>query len=96
MEARSRGSAFALGGGAGGCLGGFDGTNVRFSFGIPRGNDGAPGEVSNAQLNSAISGTSNNTNGVSTLGQGADSSYNQSQMQDLINKVDELINALRR
>jgi len=33
---------------------------------------------------------------VSTLGQGADGSYNQSQMQDLINKVDELINALRR
>ncbi len=41
-------------------------------------------------------GTSNNSNGVGTLGQGADSSYNQSQMQDLINKVDELINALRR
>ena len=30
------------------------------------------------------------------LGMGADGSYNQSQMQDLINKVDELINALRR
>lgn len=29
-------------------------------------------------------------------GQTADSSYNQTQMQDLINKVDELINALRR
>jgi hypothetical protein len=29
-------------------------------------------------------------------GQTADGSYNQSQMQDLINKVDELINALRR
>jgi hypothetical protein len=39
---------------------------------------------------------SNNSNGVGTLGQGADGSYNQSQMQDLINKVDELINALRR
>jgi len=33
---------------------------------------------------------------LSTLGQGAHSSYNQTQMQDLINKVDELINALRR
>lgn len=30
------------------------------------------------------------------LGMGADGGYNQSQMQDLINKVDELINALRR
>ena len=45
----------------------FDGTNVRFTFDIPRGNDGAPGEVSQAQLDSAISGTSANTNGVSTL-----------------------------
>jgi hypothetical protein len=47
-------------------------------------------------LNNAIAGTSNNTNGVSTLGIGADGSYNPSQMQDLINKMDELINALRR
>ena len=36
------------------------------------------------------------TNGVGTLGIGADGGYNQQQMQDLINKVDELINALRR
>ena len=47
-------------------------------------------------LSNAISGTSNNSNGVGTLGMGADGGYNQSQMQDLINKVDELINALRR
>jgi hypothetical protein len=33
---------------------------------------------------------------VSTLCQGADCSYNQSQMQDVLNKLDELINALRR
>ncbi len=38
----------------------------------------------------------NNSNGVSTLGQGADGSYNLSQMQDVLNKLDELINALRR
>ena len=38
----------------------------------------------------------NETHGVGTLGMGADGSYNQSQMQDLINKVDELIHALRR
>jgi hypothetical protein len=83
----------------------FDGSNVRFTFGIPRGNDGSngsdgsqgpPGEISQAQLDSAISGTSANTNNVSTLGQSADSSYNPNQIQDLINKVDELINALRR
>jgi len=80
----------------------FDGSNVHFTFGIPRGNDcsngsdGSPGEVSQQQLDDAISGTSANTNNVSTLGQSADGSYNQTQMQDLINKVDELINALRR
>ena len=83
----------------------FDGSNVRFTFAIPRGNDGSngsdgsqgpPGEISQAQLDSAISGTSANTNSVSTLGQGADGSYNQAQMQDVLNKLDELINALRR
>ena len=54
----------------------FDGSNVRFTFGIPRGADGTnggdgaqgpPGEISQAQLDNAISGTSNNTNAVSTL-----------------------------
>ena len=49
-----------------------------------------------ADIAAAIAGTSNNSNGVSTLGQGADGSYNQSQMQDVLNKLDELINALRR
>lgn len=39
---------------------------------------------------------SNNSNRVGTLGIGADGGYNQQQMQDLINKVNELINALRR
>jgi len=57
----------------------FDGTFVRFTFGIPRGPDGGqgiqgeqgiqgtPGEVTNSALANAISGTSNNTNGVMTL-----------------------------
>ena len=48
------------------------------------------------QIATAIAGTSNNSNGVSMLGQTADASYNQSQMQDVLNKLDELINALRR
>lgn len=47
-------------------------------------------------LNSAIAGSSANTNSVGTLGMSADSSYNQSQFQDIINKLDELINAARR
>ncbi|MEO6755263.1 MAG: hypothetical protein ABIP85_26135 [Chthoniobacteraceae bacterium] len=47
-------------------------------------------------LNNAIAGTSNNTNGVGTMGQSADGSYQQWQMQMLFDKLDELINALRR
>lgn len=52
-------------------------------------------DLNNAVAN-ALALTSNNSNGVGTLGIGADGGYNQTQMQDLINKVDELINALRR
>jgi hypothetical protein len=77
----------------------FDGSNVRFTFGIPRGNDGTngsngsdgaqgpPGEISQAQLNSAISGTSNNTNAVSTL----DNGFADPDMEALRQKVNEMI-----
>lgn len=74
----------------------FDGSNVRFTFGIPRGNDGTngsdgaqgpPGEVNLAQLTSAINGTSANTNAVSTL----DSSFADPDMEALRLKVNELI-----
>ncbi len=77
----------------------FDGSAVHFTFGIPRGNDGSqgpPGEVTNGQLSSAISGTSNNTNGVGTLGMTVSDPPTQSEMQSVANKLDELINALRR
>ena len=71
----------------------FDGSNVRFTFGIPRGNDGmngsdgAPGEVSQAQLDSAINGTSNNTNSISTL----DSGFADADMEALRQKMNEII-----
>ncbi len=74
----------------------FDGSNVRFTFGIPRGSygsngsDGAqgpPGEITQAQLNSAISGTSNNTNGVSTL----DTGFADPDMEALRLKLNEMI-----
>ncbi len=77
----------------------FDGSNVRFQFGIPRGNNGSngsngsdgaqgpPGEISQAQLNSAINGTSNNTNGVSTL----DTGFADPDMEALRQKVNEMI-----
>ncbi len=77
----------------------FDGSNVHFTIGIPRGNDGSngsngsdgaqgpPGEITQAQLNSAISGTSNNTNGVSTL----DTGFADPDMEALRQKVNEMI-----
>ena len=52
-------------------------------------------DLNNAIAN-ALAQTSNNSNGVGTLSQGADGSYNQSQMQQVLDKLDELINALRR
>jgi len=83
----------------------FDGTAVRLSFGIPRGENGiqgmtgepgAPGEVSNAQLQAAIDGSSASSNSVAALTLGANPSYDSAQMQEIIAKVNELISALRR
>ncbi len=62
----------------------------------PPGPAGPPGEVTAVDLNNAIQTTSSNSNAVATLGETADSSYNQPQMQNLINKMDELILAIRR
>ncbi len=47
-------------------------------------------------LVNAIAGTSSNSNAVGTLTQGADGAYNPDQMQAVLDKIDELINALRR
>lgn len=73
---------------------------LHFTFDLPQGEVGPTGEVSTVDMNNAISnavsGTSNNTNGLSTLGQSADSSYNQTQMQDVLNTLDEFLNATRR
>ena len=49
-----------------------------------------------AVVNAAISNTSANSNSVGQLGMSADGSYNQTQMQQVLDKLDELINALRR
>jgi hypothetical protein len=78
----------------------FDGSNVRFTFGIPRGsdgsngangNDGAPGEVTSAQLSSAISGTSANTNSISTLDTGFSDPPSLTDLEALRQKLNELI-----
>ncbi|MBI3881040.1 MAG: hypothetical protein HY301_13395, partial [Verrucomicrobia bacterium] len=77
----------------------FDGTNAHFTYGIPRGHDGAPGapgEVSNADLAAAIAGTSSNTNAVATLGLVASDPATQSEVQAIADKVDEFLTAARR
>lgn len=80
----------------------FDGTVVHFTFGIPTGPqgpagaDGAPGEVTTAQLNTAIATTAQNPSGVAPLAGMADASYNQGQIQQVMDKLDELINATKR
>ena len=53
----------------------------------PSGPQGPPGEVSQSQLDNAISGTSANTNNVSTL----DNSYADPDMEELRQKLNELI-----
>jgi hypothetical protein len=57
---------------------------------------GTPGEVSFQQLADAIATTSANSNGVDTLGLAVSDPPTQSEMQQIADKLDELINALRR
>jgi hypothetical protein len=66
---------------------------LHFSFGIPA---GPPGEVTQALLDAAIQTTSANSNSISQLNATADISYQSTQMQEVMNKLDELIWALRR
>ena len=53
----------------------------------PEGPQGPPGEISQAQLDDAISGTSANTNGVGTL----DDAFGDPDLEVLRGKVNELI-----
>lgn len=52
--------------------------------------------MTNASLDAAISGTSANSNAVATLGLVVSNPPTQSEMQQILNKVDELILTLRR
>ena len=83
----------------------FDGTNVHFSFGIPQGavgqqgesgSQGPPGEVTLAELNNSISGTSSNSNAVATLEIPVSDPPTQAEVQQVLSKLNELITALRR
>ena len=49
-----------------------------------------------AGLANVTAGSSANSNAVNLLGETADFSYNQMQMQTLMNKVDELLTVMRR
>jgi len=51
--------------------------------------------VSNA-ISQALQGTSNNSNAVGQMSISADGSYNPTQLQQVMDKLDELILALRR
>jgi hypothetical protein len=47
-------------------------------------------------INTAASASSNNSNAVGQMSLSVDPSYNQAQMQQMADKLDELILALRR
>ncbi|MBL9129638.1 MAG: hypothetical protein JNG86_00455 [Verrucomicrobiaceae bacterium] len=80
----------------------FDGSNVRFTFSIPRGEQGIqgptgqPGEVSQTELNNGLANTlaqtSANTNAVATL----DTPMADPDAEVLRQKINEFLNAARR
>ncbi len=73
-----------------------DGGVLHFTFSLPAGHDGAAGEVTFADmetaLSAAISTTSANSNAVAML----DTPYADPDTEELRGKVNELIDALRR
>jgi hypothetical protein len=61
-----------------------------------QGPQGSPGEVSAQQLAEAIGGTANDCNSVQPLNLSVSDPPTQSDLQAVANKLDELIQALRR
>lgn len=74
----------------------FDWTNVHFTFAIPRGADGAPGEVTIAQLDSAIAATARNPTGVSPLTQSISDPPTQAEVQAIQDAYNALLGAVVR
>jgi hypothetical protein len=62
----------------------------------PQGDPGAPGEVTTADLNTALGGTSSNSNIVGLLAYVPSDPPTAADWQALADKVNELITALRR
>ena len=52
--------------------------------------------ATSVDLENAVQTTSSNSNGVASIAMNVDPDYNQNQIQMIVNKLDELINALRR
>jgi hypothetical protein len=75
---------------------GADGSEGQQGIQGEEGAQGMPGEVSLQQLTDAIATTSSNSNGVSTLQMTVNDPPTQGEVQLIANKLDELINALRR
>jgi hypothetical protein len=75
---------------------GSNGTNGSDGTSGSNGSDGAPDEVSAAQLAAEIAGTSANTNSIALLNFTVSDPPTQADLQAVANKLDELINALRR
>ena len=59
-------------------------------------NDDIQTRATSAELATAIEGTSANSNNVSTLNMNAEPNYEQNQIQAILQKLDEVILALRR
>ena len=80
----------------------FDGTNVHFSFGIPQGHDGAtgatgqPGEVTNADLQNAVTMVTNDSSANSNAVNEIITAMADPDAEILRVKINELIAALRR
>lgn len=62
----------------------------------PQGDPGPPGEVTQATLDATIAGTAMNPSNVEPLGFTADSNYDPNQLQTIINKLDDLLAAVKR
>jgi len=75
---------------------GTDGQNGQNGMDGQPGQQGPPGEVSLQQLADAIATTSGNSNGVDVLSLNVSDPPTQGEMQQIVAKLDELIQALRR
>jgi len=78
---------------------------LHFDFSIPAGQNGEVTQsqlsndlvnCQNAAVNTALPLTSNNSNGVGLLGMSISDPPTQGEVQNIANRLDELINALRR